>query len=261
MNRKKKKKKRPAPVIKFIFIFILVFLFGFFIFYIVDNPVFRENIKGIIFSEEKPDTIDKDDSDIIEHEDYDILELEITRNLEEDIHDVDEKEISFWQKIINFVENIKFEAKEEDTFPGRLTINIYFCSLGEESKLSSETRTILAGNPEIAVINAMEEILKGPKRSYHFPVIPAGTKLLDVEIYEQVAKINLSQNFLEESLDTRILDYYIIYSIVNTLTEIPEIEGVIFYIDGKRIRVYGNVDLTVPLIRNEEYLDTGNDIK
>jgi len=41
---------------------------------------------------------------------------------------------------------------------------------------------------------------------------------------------------------------------VNTLTEIPEIEGVIFYIEGVRIRVYGNVDLSIPAIRNKEYI-------
>ncbi|GAI36285.1 unnamed protein product [marine sediment metagenome] len=86
-------------------------------------------------------------------------------------------------------------------------------------------------------------------------LLPAGTKLIGVETYENIVKIDLSQEFLENSLDTRILDEYVIYSIVNTLTEIPEIEGVIFYIEGIRIKIYGNVDLSVPAIRNKEYID------
>ncbi|MEA2015970.1 MAG: GerMN domain-containing protein, partial [Actinomycetota bacterium] len=105
-----------------------------------------------------------------------------------------------------------------------------------------------------AVKNAMQELLKGPAKSYHFPVIPAGTELIDADTKDNIAKIDLSQEFLDESLDTRILDEYIIYSIVNTLTELPEIEGVIFYIEGIRIKVYGNIDLSVPAIRDKELI-------
>ena len=127
--------------------------------------------------------------------------------------------------------------------------------LGESEKFISERKTVNAGNPEIAVTNAMEELLKGPVKPFHFPVIPPGTKLLGVEVYENLAKIDLSQEFLKNSLDTRILDDYIIYTIVNTLTEIPDIEGVIFLINDKRIEVYGTVDLSLPAIRKEQYLE------
>lgn len=172
--------------------------------------------------------------------------------------DTGESKNSLWHSIkINireFLEKIKGRGSQDKAFPDKLTINFYFCSLGEDSKLVGEKRTILAGDVITAVSNAMNELLKGPTRSYHFPVIPAGTKILGVEVYENVAKIDLSQEFLENSLDTRILDEYIIYSIVNTLTEIPEIDGVIFYIDGKRINVYGNIDLSIPIIRNEGFI-------
>ena len=53
----------------------------------------------------------------------------------------------------------------------------------------------------------------------------------------------------------RILDEYIIYSIVNTITGVPEISGVIFFIEGKRIKLFGNIDLSIPAIRNTEYID------
>lgn len=157
-------------------------------------------------------------------------------------------------RIQEFFEKIRGKSNEGETFPSKLTINAYFCSLGEDSKLVGEKRTIIAGEVNTAVLNAMNELLKGPVKSYHFPVIPAGTKILGVEVYENVAKLNLSQEFLENSLDTRILDEYIIYSIVNTLTEIPGVDGVIFYIDGKKINVYGNLDLSVPIIKNEELI-------
>lgn len=162
---------------------------------------------------------------------------------------------SLWQKIINFITRRGDNGKEEDTYPSRLEINFYFSGLGEEKKLVSEKRTINAGSPDIAVQNAITELLKGPLKPHYFPVIPAGTELLGAEVSENIAKIDFSQEFLENSLDTRILDEYIIYSIVNTLTEIPEIEGVVFYIEGVRIRMYGNVDLSIPSIRNNDFIE------
>ncbi|MDD3819644.1 MAG: GerMN domain-containing protein [Actinomycetota bacterium] len=167
------------------------------------------------------------------------------------------KSLSFWQKIMNFITRSGDgdNDKEEDTYPSSLKINFYFSALGEDKKLVSEERTINAGSPAIAAQNAIAELLKGPTKPHHFPVIPAGTKLLGVEVSENIAKVDFSQEFLENSLDTSILDEYIIYSIVNTLTEIPDIEGVIFYIEGIRINVYGNVDLSIPAIRNKDFIE------
>jgi spore germination protein GerM len=161
---------------------------------------------------------------------------------------------SFWQKIIDFFKS-KIAEQSNKSFPDKININFYFGNLGEDSKFIAEKRTINAGDPKTAVTNAVKELLKGPSKTYHFPVIPAGTKLLSVEIYENLAKINLSQEFLNNSLTSGILDEYVVYTIVNTVTEIPGVEGVIFLIDGKIIKLYGGVDLSIPAIRNEKYLD------
>jgi len=171
--------------------------------------------------------------------------------------DDNRKSPSFWQKIINFITRSGDgdNEKEENAYPSSLKINFYFSALGEDKKLVSEERTINAGSPAIASQNAIAELLKGPTKPHHFPVIPAGTKLLGVEVSENIAKVDFSQEFLENSLDTRILDEYIIYSIVNTLTEIPGIEGVIFYIEGIRIKGYGNIDLSIPAIRNKDLIE------
>jgi spore germination protein GerM len=162
--------------------------------------------------------------------------------------------LSWWQRVLEFFRKRGEAADTGDAYPSRLTVNIYFAATGEEKILASEERTVVAGNPGNALNSAMIEILKGPSKSYHFPVIPAGTELLGAKAYEGVAEIDLSNEFLENSLDSRILDDYIIYSIVNTVTEIRDINGVIFFIEGKRIKMYGNIDLSIPLIRNTELL-------
>jgi spore germination protein GerM len=163
---------------------------------------------------------------------------------------------SLWQKIISFFKQ-KIDS-QGDNFPGALNIKIYFAALGQDETFVFEERRINAGSPQVAVENTVQELLKGPSKSFHYPVIPPGTKLLGVQIYENLAKIDFSQEFLENSLDSGILDDYVIYTIVDTVTQIPGVEGVIFLIDGKRIKLYGSVDTSIPLIKNEKYLPAEN---
>jgi spore germination protein GerM len=268
----KKRKKRQSPILRFTFIIILLAVAGFIIFYSIDNPDFVKNKFSSLFNNNKSELMVSDlpETDTgqlsssvdgsITGEDYgenEIESIDTGKTTTEESIDSDQTRsgLSLWQKIKNYFINRKNGGEDGKVYPSRLEVNFYFLGLGEEKKLVSEKRTIFAGNSDIAVKNAFQELLKGPTQSYHFPLIPAGTKLLNVETYENIAKIDLSQEFLENSPDTRILDEYVIYSIVNTLTEIPEIEGVIFYIEGIRIKIYGNVDLSIPAIRNKEYID------
>ena len=268
----KKRKKRQSPILRFTFIIILLVAAGCIIFYSIDNPDFVKNKFSSLFNDNEselmvsdlPETDTGQLSSSVEGSvtggdsgENEIESIDTGKTTTEESIDSDQtvSGLSLWQKIKNYFINRINGVEDGKVYPSRLEVNFYFLGLGEEKKLVSEKRTIIAGSPDIAVKNAVQELLKGPIQSYHFPLIPAGTKLLNVETYENIAEIDLSQEFLENSLDTRILDEYIIYSIVNTLTDIPEIEGIIFKIEGMRIKEYGNVDLSVPAIRNKEYID------
>ena len=268
----KKRKKRPSPILRSTFIIILLAAAGCIIFYSIDNPDFVKNKFSSLFNDNEselmvsdlPETDTGQLSSSVEGSvtgedsgENEIESIDTGKTTTEESIDSDQtvSGLSLWQKIKNYFINRINGVEDGKVYPSRLEVNFYFLGLGEEKKLVSEKRTIIAGSPDIAVKNAVQELLKGPIQSYHFPLIPAGTKLLNVETYENIAEIDLSQEFLENSLDTRILDEYIIYSIVNTLTDIPGIEGIIFKIEGMRIKEYGNVDLSVPAIRNKEYID------
>jgi spore germination protein GerM len=266
--RQSDKRRGPSPILKFTLILALIFVAGFFIFYSIDNPGFLKekisSIRGGSVNDESGGEIafgPEDSRESMEAGGIQTAVAESEESLKANSENEDNnagdtgKSLSFWQKIINFITRSGGNEKEEYTYPSSLKINFYFSALGEEKKLVSEERTINAGSPAIAVQNAITELLKGPEEPHNFPVIPAGTELLGVEVSENIAKVDFSQEFLENSLDTRILDEYIIYSIVNTLTEIPDIEGVIFYIEGIRIKGYGNVDLSIPAIRNKDLIE------
>jgi spore germination protein GerM len=244
-----------------IFIIAIVSL----IFYSVDNPGFISSIKDKIVAFYTSDESTATDSSTIES--GQVISENTSTSAESSgestnsaapsdaviENPTNNKFLLLWQKIISFF--IKRTGQDIDKFPDKLKIKVYFAGIGQQQEFVFEERTVFAGDPKIAVTNAVKELINGPSKSYHFPVIPPGTKLLGVDIFENFAKINFSQDFLQNSLESGILDEYVIYTIVNTVTEIPGIEGVIFLIEGMRIKLYGQVDLSIPVIRNEKYLN------
>lgn len=244
MVNKIRKKKRRSPLKRFVTIVIFISLIGFLIFYCIDNPGF---LSGLFDRGEDREA----ESVQIETQINSTEEAAPVENLEED---TDPGGPSLWQSILIFFKRGSGKTESGESYLPDLSVNIYFAGTGQEKILMAEKRPVIAGNPGNALSNVMKELLKGPLMSYHFPVIPAGTVLLGSRVIDGIAEVDLSQEFLENSLDTRILDEYIIYSIVNTVTEIPEINGVTFFIDGKRIKAYGNIDLSIPAIRNTDLL-------
>ncbi|MCL5070676.1 MAG: GerMN domain-containing protein [Actinobacteria bacterium] len=267
-----KKRRKSSPALRLTILIIIVFLAGFFTFYAIDNHLFsREKTSGDTGSTLKADSYSSETSNTDEKNQSATNDDTGTStqsskassqekessgsNSDQNQGISDNSGSSILQSIIAFFKNIVGRQSETDNYPKKLDINFYFVMIGNEGKFGCEQRTIVAGSPQNAAVSAVNELLKGSYESFNFTVIPAGTKLLGVEVLNKIAKINLSQEFLSESLDSSILDEYIIYTIVDTLTEIPEIEAVSFLIDGKEIKEYGNVDLNLPAIRNEKYLD------
>ncbi len=268
VNRKTKKKKK-APLIRLTLLIILILAIGFFIFYSIDNPQFIRDLLNMNSGPEEtagssPDEMTTEETSVpVEEEVIETISEGSESGEEEAVEEIlvtvtDPEtaggELPWWQRVLEFFRKRGEAAEAGDTYPSRLTVNIYFAATGEEKKLAAEERSINAGSPGNALNSAMNELLKGPSKSYHFPVIPAGTSLIGAKAYDGVAEIDLSREFLENSLDSRILDEYIIYSIVNTATEIQDINGVIFFIEGKRIKMYGRIDLSIPIIRNTDLL-------
>jgi spore germination protein GerM len=263
-NKRKKSRNRRIKVVVILVAIVTVISL---VFYTLDNPGFLDIIKNKITTLYSPDTEtstvegsgNAEEAILVEEygdgfEEVTVESEEETLSPEEEttVGIADSKNPSFLQKIKDFF--VQRMSPDEDIFPGTLDIKFYFASLGEKTEFVYEERKINAGDPRIAVENTVQGLLSGPEKSFHYPVIPPGTELLDVEIYENIAKLNLSQDFLDNSLDSRILDEYVIYTIVNTVTQIPEIDGIVFFIDGARIKTYGDVDLSIPAIKNEKYL-------
>ena len=109
-------------------------------------------------------------------------------------------------------------------------IILYFAN-NETGELETEIKVVdantLIKNPEKQI---MELLIKGPQSSNLKKLIPDGTILHDIKIENSCAIINVSNEFLNYQNEEEKLK--IINSIVNTLTNLKEIESVKFLING-----------------------------
>lgn len=112
-------------------------------------------------------------------------------------------------------------------------VTLYF--LNKENKtLMPEARLIdaklLATNPYFTLVSLL---INGPKNEKLESPIPKGTKLNKVVIEKDMAIVDLTEEFIKDVKLGAEEESKIIYSIVNTLVELTEIESVKILIDGK----------------------------
>jgi len=88
------------------------------------------------------------------------------------------------------------------------------------------------------------------KNGENFP-IPKGTKLLGVSVKNNIAYVNFSQELKKNHPGGSMGEMLTVYSIVDTLTEFPEVHKVQILIDSAVVEtLVGHMDLTVPLERD-----------
>lgn len=114
--------------------------------------------------------------------------------------------------------------------------------------LRKTTRTIFytgTSSIEELVIN---QIINGPTEVGLYATIPAGTTLLNVSTKESICYVDFNEKFLEKLPD--VTDEVAIYSIVNSLVELPGINKVQFRINGQPAETFHNTNLGVLFERN-----------
>lgn len=112
-------------------------------------------------------------------------------------------------------------------------VSIYF-NEKDTNTLIPEARTIdvkeLTKEPYTTLLNLL---IAGPNSEKLESVIPNGTKVNKVELKNGVLYVDLSNEFIENHKGGAEAESRTIYAIVNTLTQLSEVEAVKISIDGK----------------------------
>ncbi|MGE5543573.1 MAG: GerMN domain-containing protein [Bacillota bacterium] len=125
-------------------------------------------------------------------------------------------------------------------------VTLYFADK-DAMYLVPETRTVdkKDGTLEAAVVR---ELTKGPQKAGSVSTIPEGTKVLSVTVDNGVAYVNFSKEFQTKHWGGSAGEIMTIYSVVNTLTELPGIEKVQFLLEGDKLEsILGHMDTRVPI--------------
>ena len=96
------------------------------------------------------------------------------------------------------------------------------------------TLTLTDKLPEVMV----RELIKGPEEEGLSSASPAGTEINEIMIKDKVCYLYLSAEFQKNQSGGPREEALTIYSIVNSLTELPNIQYVQFLIDGQRVETY-----------------------
>ncbi len=89
--------------------------------------------------------------------------------------------------------------------------------------------------------------------------IPQGTKLLDITVDNGLCKVNLSSEFVQNMEKRFACERLAVYSIVNSLTELPEITTVDIWIEGSPLDQLTFMTLPAGMERNEMLISSNSE--
>jgi Sporulation and spore germination. len=156
--------------------------------------------------------------------------------------------------------SIMINEEEAAALNEKVPVCLYF---GDEqkNKLVKEIRYLdidEAKKGASALASAIvKELIAGPKAKGLTAVIPEGVSLRSpVTIDGRVATVDLTREFIDNHPGGETLEELTVYSIVNSLTELKEIERVKIIINGKETKNFkGHLTLDKEFPRNEAVIN------
>ena len=101
----------------------------------------------------------------------------------------------------------------------------------------------------------VDRVIAGPLTDKAYPTVSPTLKVLNVTTKDGVCYVNLDNSFLTKTL--KVSDEAVIYSFVNSLTELPNVNKVQFMIDSETEVSFGDhMYLSEPFERNLELIAT-----
>lgn len=113
--------------------------------------------------------------------------------------------------------------------------------------LGLETRVLQMTEGEVLAELATLALLAGPENKELSSIIPAGSRLLGIQMEDEVCVVDFSEEFLSAMPEDEGDRLLVIYSIVDTLGNLETVGAVRFLVEGEALTHYGSVALTEPL--------------
>ena len=133
----------------------------------------------------------------------------------------------------------------------RTTLTLFFADESGQ-RLVERTESITYNGNISADRLVVDNIVSGPNSTDAFATIDPATEVISVTTRDGTCYVNLSRSFLNRT--SNVTDEVIVYSLVNSLTQLGNINKVQILIDGSKDEKLGTFDLSSPIERNLELI-------
>lgn len=155
-----------------------------------------------------------------------------------------------------FIEN----AGDEINNYQRADLRLYFSDSVGDKLVEEKRQVVYSSNISLEKL-VIEELIKGPvikeapAEQTAYPTMAPETKLMSVSVKDGICYVNFEKYW---GINNEVSEMVKIYSVVNSLSEIPSISKVQISINGQSDKVLsGNISLGTVFERNLDLLDTG----
>lgn len=132
-------------------------------------------------------------------------------------------------------------------------IMLYFTTK-EYDGLVSEIRTIKVTDQQPIEQYIINELIRGPREKEHAATLSSDTVLAGVDIEDDICFVNFRPSFLDKNSGSQEKEILAVYSIVDSLTELKSITRVQFLVDGRKVDMFGSLNIGSMLGRNEDVI-------
>ncbi len=136
-----------------------------------------------------------------------------------------------------------------------ITVRLYFSDSNGRYLVGEERKHCFADESQIPAY-ILSQLAAGPEEAGLLSVIPEGASLRSVTVdSDGLCTVDFSTEFLLNKPTTDLSERMTILSIVDSLTELPQIERVRFRVEGEPVGVYYHMDLSRNYERDESAID------
>lgn len=166
------------------------------------------------------------------------------RNVDEVLITVNGKEICDSEgNKIGFLSDKDIDLITDTITKDSKNITLYFPDKSSD-KLLAEQRKIKINDTVPIEQYVVNELIKGTQSSKSRNVISADTVLISAQTTDNTCFVNFKSGFIEKNSGNSANEKLIIYSIVNSLCELQNVNFVQFLVDGKKTESFGVIDLS-----------------
>lgn len=133
-------------------------------------------------------------------------------------------------------------------------VTIYFPTSDATGLVPTQRTVEVTEKTSEAVIQEIFKEFSNPPSGLVAP-LPKNTELLEVKIKDGVATINLSNSFRENFEGGATGEQMVLYSIVNSLANLDDVNSVEFLLEGElKAAILGGLDTSTPVSANESLI-------